>query len=71
MEPIHAQYLAKPGLVVLDISAADETTAHAATSRRCVGEERPCRSSQGAGERGTAGGRLVPAAGAITRTRRA
>ncbi|MFE4800383.1 DUF6207 family protein [Streptomyces sp. NPDC056708] len=29
MEPIHAQHLIEPGLVVLDISAADEATAHA------------------------------------------
>ncbi|MFI6730184.1 DUF6207 family protein [Streptomyces sp. R-74717] len=29
MEPIHAQHLSEPGLVVLDIAAADEATAQA------------------------------------------
>ncbi|MFE3907496.1 DUF6207 family protein [Streptomyces sp. NPDC059153] len=29
MEPIHAQHISEPGLVVLDITAADEATAHA------------------------------------------
>ncbi|MER5359670.1 DUF6207 family protein [Streptomyces sp. NPDC002785] len=29
MEPIHAQHLSEPKLVVLDITAADEATAHA------------------------------------------
>ncbi|MFD7496194.1 DUF6207 family protein [Streptomyces sp. NPDC059832] len=28
MEPIHAQHLSEPELVVLDITAADEATAH-------------------------------------------
>ncbi|MFB7919260.1 DUF6207 family protein [Streptomyces sp. NPDC056061] len=29
MEPIHEQHLSEPGLVVLDITAADEATVHA------------------------------------------
>ncbi|MFI9630526.1 DUF6207 family protein [Streptomyces sp. NPDC052042] len=60
MEPIHEQHLSEPGLVVLDITAADEATLHAVMNALdqlwATSGTRPARRVPGPGNAGRAAG---------------